>query len=112
MAIFAGCRLLTKTLLSGPMLLTDSKPCVQAVEKLYRGKFSASPRVTSFLSTVSQYQVNVRHLNGSVNIPSDFASRNAPECTEPHCQNCSFIAQLEDSVVRSVHVQDIIDNQN
>ena len=93
-------------------LLTDSKPCVQAVEKLCGGEFSASPRVTSFLSTVSRYQVNVRHFNGSVNIPSDFASRNATECTEPHCQICSFIAQLEDSVVRSVHVQDIIDNQN
>ena len=88
-------------------LLTDSKLCVQAVKKLCRGDFSASPRVTSFLSTVSLYQVNIRHLNGLVNIPSDFASRNAPECTEPHCQICSFIAQLEDSVVRSVHVQDI-----
>ena len=92
-------------------LLTGSKPCVQAVEKLCRGEFSASPRVTSFLSTVSRYQINVRHLNGSVNIPSDFASRNASECTEPRCQICSFITQLEDSVVRSVHVQDIIDNQ-
>ena len=92
-------------------LLTDSKPCVQAVEKLCRGEFSASPRVTSFLSTVSRYQVNVRHLSGSVNVPSDFASRNAPECTEPRCQICSFITQLEDSVVRSVQVQDIIDNQ-
>ena len=92
-------------------LLTDSKPCVQAVEKLCRGEFSASPRVTSFLSTVSWYQINVRHLIGSVNIPSDFESRNASECTEPRCQICSFITQLEDSVVRSVHVQDIIDNQ-
>ena len=53
----------------------------------------------------------MRHLNGSLTIPSDFASRNASECTEPRCQICSFITQLEDSVVRSVHVQDIIDNQ-
>ena len=92
-------------------LLTNSKPCVQAVEKLSRGEFSASSRVTSFLSTVSRYQINVRHLNGSVNIPSYFESRNASECAEPRCQNCSFITQLEDSVVRSVHVQDIKDNQ-
>ena len=103
-------------------LLMDSKPCMQAVEKLCRGEFSASPRVTSFLSTVSRYhcltiayhftyQINVRHVNGSVNIPSDFASRKASECTEPRCQICSFITQLEDSVVRSVHFQDIIDNQ-
>ena len=89
----------------------DNKPCMQAVEKLCRGEFSASPRVTSFQSTVSRYQINVRHLNGSVNIPSDFASRNASECTESRCHICSFITQLEDSVVRSVHFQDIIDSQ-
>ena len=53
----------------------------------------------------------MRHLSGSVNIPSDFESCNAPECTEPRCEICSYITQLEDSVVRSVHVQDIIDNQ-
>ena len=34
-------------------LLTDSQPCVQALQKLFRGEFSASPRVTSFLTTVS-----------------------------------------------------------
>ena len=93
-------------------LLTDSKPCVQAVEKLCRGEFSASPPVTSFLSTVSKYQINVRHLNSSVNIPSDFASRNASEYTEPRCQICSFITQLEDSLVRSVHVQDSIASED
>ena len=91
-------------------LLTDSKPCVQAIDKLARGEFSASPRVTSFLSTVSRYQVSVRHLDGSANLPSDFASRSVPECNEPHCQVCSFIIQTEDSVVRPVTVQEIIDN--
>lgn len=91
-------------------ILTDSKPCVQAIEKLCRGEFSASPRVTSFLSIVSRYQVNVRHLSGSANIPSDFASRNAPECSEPQCQICNFIIQTEDSVVRSIQVQDVLDS--
>ena len=43
-------------------LLTDSKPCLRADEILCRGEFSASLRVTSFLSTVSRYQINVRHL--------------------------------------------------
>ena len=93
-----------------PWLLTDSKPCVQAVEKLSRGEFSASPRLTSFLSTVSRYQVNLRHLAGSDNIPTDLASRNAPECTEPKCQICSFIALTEDSVVRTISVDDVITN--
>ena len=84
-----------------PSLLTDSKPCVQAFEKLCCGEFSASPCVTCFLSPVSRYQVNIRHLAGSSNVPSDFASQNAPECNQPRCQICSFIILAEDSVVRS-----------
>ena len=91
-------------------VLTDSKPCVQAIDKLARGEFSASPRVSSFLSTVSRYQVNVKHLCGSANLPSDFASRSAPECNEPRCQVCNFIISTEDSVVRPVTVQDVVDN--
>ena len=49
----------------------------------------------------------MRHLAGSSNVPSDFASRNAPECQEPHCQICSFISRLEQSVVINVSVEDI-----
>ena len=33
-----------------PCLLTDSRPCVQAFEKLCRGEFSASPLVSNILS--------------------------------------------------------------
>ena len=35
-------------------VLTDSKPCVQAYDKLCRGQFSASPRVSTFLSMASR----------------------------------------------------------
>ena len=89
-------------------VLTDSKPCVQAFEKLCRGEFSSSPRVATFLSVASRYQVGMNHLAGCVNVPSDFASRNAPDCLEPCCQICTFISRTEDSVVRNVTVQDII----
>ncbi|VDH94003.1 Hypothetical predicted protein [Mytilus galloprovincialis] len=92
-------------------VLTDSKPCVQGFEKLCRGEFSASPRVTSFLSVVSRYQVSVNHLSGRANIPSDFASRNAPVCTEPNCQVCCFISRTEDSVVRAVSIQDVLNDE-
>ena len=91
-------------------ILTDSKPCVQAVEKLYRGEFSSSPRLTSFLSLVSRYSLTIKHLAGTANLPSDFASRNATDCTDPRCQICSFIIETEDSVVRSVQVDDILNN--
>ncbi|CAC5401565.1 unnamed protein product [Mytilus coruscus] len=53
-------------------VLTNSKPCVQGFEKLCRGEFSASPRVTTFLSVVSRSQVSVNHLSGRANVPSDF----------------------------------------
>ena len=62
------------------------------------------------MSTVSRYQVTVQHVKGSANIPSDFSSRNAPDCNEPNCQICSFIIQTEDSVVRSVEVKDVLNN--
>lgn len=93
---------------SKPCLLTDSKPCVQAIDKLCRGEFSSSPRVTSFLTIVSRYQVTLRHLSGAANVPSDFASRNAPECMEPRCQICAFISRIEESVVGSISVEDIV----
>ena len=54
-------------------VLTDSRPCVQACNKLNRGEFSASSRVATFLSTVSRYQVQVCHIAGIENLPSDYA---------------------------------------
>jgi hypothetical protein len=93
-------------------ILTDSKPCVQAFEKLCRGEFSASPRVSTFLSVVSRFQASVRHLAGTANVPSDFASRNAPECHNKNCQICVFIKHTEDSVVRQTNVHDIITGEN
>ena len=89
-------------------LLTDSKPCVQAFEKLCRGEFSASPRVTTFLSTASRYQVSIRHIRGVSNLPADFASRNAKPCENQACQICTFIMEEEDSVVRAAKLEDII----
>ena len=89
-------------------ILTDSKPCVQAYEKLCRGEFSASPRVSTFLSTVSRYQASVRHVSGSAILPSDFASRNAAPCEDEACQICAFTKLTQDSVVRNASIQDIL----
>ena len=83
-------------------ILTDSKPCVQAYEKLCRGEFSASPRVSTFLSVVSRYQATVRHIAGVANLPSDHASCHAIQCDDSQCQLCQFVRRTEDSVVRKV----------
>ena len=92
-------------------ILTDSKPCVQAYEKLCRGEFSTSPRVSTFLSTVSRYQASVTHVAGSAILPSDFASRNAPACEDQSCQVCSFVQHLEESVVQRVPIQDVLNGR-
>ena len=77
-----------------------------------RGEFSASPRVTSFLTTVSRYQVSLQHLVGKANLPCDFTSPNAPDCNEPNCQICTFVHDMEDSVVRGISIQDILNNKS
>ncbi|KAK3719574.1 hypothetical protein QZH41_006796 [Actinostola sp. cb2023] len=89
-------------------ILTDSKPCVQAFEKLCRGEFSVSPRVSTFLSTVSRYQATVQHVAGAAILPSDLASRDAPDCNDMSCQVCSFIKQTEDSVIGHLSVEDVL----
>ena len=89
-------------------VLTDSKPCVQAFEKLCRGEFSASPRVSTFLSTVCRYQCSVRHLKGSSNLPSDFASRNPPSCDVQSCQICTFVRHQESSVVMRTSLHEVL----
>ena len=63
-----------------------------------------------FLSVVSGYQVEVRHISRFEILVSDFASRNAPDCQEPRCQVCSFVNQTKDSIVQSIHIQDIVQN--
>ena len=90
-------------------VLTDSKSCVQAYEKLKRGEFSASSRVTTFVSTVSRYSVHGRHIAGVENLPSDFASRNPNECLDSSCQICKFIVEFEESVVRSISVAEVLE---
>ena len=89
-------------------ILTDSKPCVEAASKLCRGEFSSSPRVATFLATVSRYQASIRHLAGSSNLPSDFASRNAPPCNEERCQVCSFVQSLQEATILQASVQDVL----
>ena len=93
------------------MVLTDSLPCVMAYDKLCRGEFSSSARVSTFLSNVSRFHVKVSHIKGSSNVVSDFASRNPLQCLDSRCQVCKFVAEVEDSVVRSCSVNDVLNSK-
>ena len=92
-------------------ILTDSKPCVQAWQKMARGEFSTSARVATFLSTLSDLNVQLHHIKGEMNLPSDFHSRHPQRCESESCQICKFINQADDIAVRSVSVDEIISGQ-
>ena len=89
-------------------ILTDSRPCVQALARLSRGEYSTSARVSTFLSTLSRYNVKLQHIAGTQNLPADYLSRSPMECTLKSCQICKFIADTEQSVIMSVTVSDIL----
>ena len=89
-------------------ILTDSRPCVQAWGKMRRGQFSTSARVATFMSTLSQFNVEVQHISGKLNLPSDFLSRNPPSCLSRSCQVCKFIDDSDSVVVRHISVQEVL----
>ncbi|KAK6194705.1 hypothetical protein SNE40_000288 [Patella caerulea] len=89
-------------------ILSDSRPCIQAHEKLIRGEFSSSARVSSFLSTLSRYKVSLQHISGHLNVPSDYLSRNPMECDNHNCQICTFISESSMSAVMAVTVSDVL----
>lgn len=89
-------------------ILTDSRPCVQAWGKMRRGQFSTSARVATFMSSLSQFNVEVQHISGSLNLPSDFLSRNPPTCISQSCQICRFIEESDAAVVRHISVKDVL----
>ena len=93
---------------SNPLqVLTDSKPCYQAYQRLCSGHFSASARVSTFLSTLSSHNVRLLHIPGKNNTSSDFSSRNPRECNDESCQICSFVNAMATSV-HSITVEDIL----
>ena len=91
--------------------LTDNKPCVEAFEKLRKGHFSASSRVSTFLSTLSEHHVSLCHIKGTSNASSDFGSRNPRTCEDSSCQICKFVQDTISSVVASVQTSDVLSGQ-
>ena len=92
-------------------ILSDSKPCVQAWNKLQRGQFSASARVSTFLSTLASLNVELCHIKGADNTVSDFASRNPTPCIDTNCQICKFVGECVASVVNAVSVSEVMEGK-
>lgn len=92
-------------------ILTDNRPCIQAWTKMCRGEFSASARVATFLTTLSDHHVELHHIAGNYNLPSDFHSRNPISCNSSSCQICTYISESETSAVRVVSAEEILSGQ-
>jgi hypothetical protein len=93
-------------------VLTDSRPCIQAFAKLCRGEYSHSARVSTFISTLSRYHISLQYIQGSVNLPADYCSRNPVECAEKSCQICKFVEESVTSAVYSLSVSDILQGKS
>ena len=89
-------------------ILSDNKSCVQAFSKLRKGHFSASARVSTFLSCLSEHNVIMCHLKGENNKSSDYGSRKPQICIDSSCQICKFVEEISESVVNAVTVTDIL----
>ena len=72
------------------------------------GEFSTSSRVATFMSVLAEYHVDVQHIQGALNLPSDFHSRNPLSCNSSDCHVCRFIADSESSVVRKTTIEDVL----
>ena len=92
-------------------ILTDSKACYEAYLKLNKGHFSASNRISTFLTALSSYNVELCHLKGVANLSADYASRHPKQCHDPSCQICKFVEECVDSTVQSVSVQDVLSGE-
>ena len=89
-------------------VLTDSRACSLAFQRLSQGKFSASSRVSTFLTALATHRVSVTHLKGAQNMTSDFSSRHPIHCAEDNCQICNFVNELASSAVYAVSVSDVL----
>ena len=74
---------------------TDNQPVVQAWKRSKTGAFSASARISAFLSGVSAMNVDIIHTPGKDMKTSDYNSRNPETCEETQCQICKFANDLQ-----------------
>ena len=85
-----------------PLIIqTDSKPVHEAIKLVNSGKFSASARISSFLTNINRTNIESRHISGKakLNPISDIQSRYPCNCDAEFCSIHKFIKESVDSVV-------------
>ena len=74
-------------------ILTDNIVSVHAWQAIRQGKISSSSRVASFISTLSENNVDIKHYPGTLTKVADYNSRNPIDCSSPKCQTYKFVSQ-------------------
>ena len=74
---------------------TDNQPVVHAWRRSKTGAFSASARISTFLSGVSALNIDMVHTPGKDMKSSDYNSRHPLSCFEEKCQICKFAFHME-----------------
>ena len=89
------------------LILTDSKPVVEAFNLLKIGKFSTSSRMSAFLHTANQFKIDIQHISGKFkqNLAPDYLSRNPADCPSSDCQVCRFIQETAQCTVSAIESQ-------
>ena len=77
------------------------------------GAFSASARISTFLTTISSLNVEIHHTAGKDIQLVDYISRHPNTCLNEKCQICKFVNEQVKignnvSKLNSVHIQDIM----
>lgn len=97
------------------LILSDSKPVVEAFNLMKKGKFSTSSRMAAFLYTTNQYRIDIQHISGKFkqNLAPDYLSRNPASCENKSCQICLYIKESTACVSSSITINtaNIINNE-
>ncbi len=92
------------------LVLTDSKPVVEAASLIRNGKFSNSARMSAFLCSVNRYKIDIQHVSGKFkhNIAADFLSRHPAQCKDGQCQVCKYIHEMSNVSLENINVENQI----
>lgn len=85
-----------------PIIISpDSKTVADAVKKIQKGHYSASPRIQSLITNINRIPIIVQLASGKTNqnVSSDYQSRHPSKCETQHCSICNFVNDTSDSVL-------------
>ena len=79
--------------------LVDSKPVVQAKEKMDRGSFSTNRRLQNLLANLSAHRMRVQYISAKLLSPLlsliDFSSRQPVPCDILTCRICQEATEVD-----------------